>query len=238
MITLHQFSIPPDGVSASPFCAKLELWLKLTGLPYRSDESGDFAHAPKGKLPWITDSDGTTLGDSRLIIEHLVRTRGVDPDAGLTGAQRAVSLLVSALVEDRLYQALVWWRWIHDPNYRILRDAYFGDVPEAARESVAGQARAGVQADLRGHGLGRHTPDEIAAIGRADVAALATLVAGDPWLFGDRPTTADCTVWAMVANLLSPLFETPLGDEARRHPALLAYHQRGRELWFPAAATA
>ncbi len=31
--------------------------------------------APKGKLPFIEDEDGTRVGDSSLIIEHLARTR-------------------------------------------------------------------------------------------------------------------------------------------------------------------
>lgn len=233
MIVLHQFPHPPGQLSPSPFCLKLEAWLRLTGIPYRTEPSGDFENAPKGRMPWITDEGGRAVGDSRLAIEHLARAKGIDPDAHLGPRERALSLAVSALVEERLYFALVWWRWIDEANFRLLRDAYFGRVPEAMRAEVAGEARAGVAARLDRQGIGRHTPDEIAAIGSADVAALATLLGDGPWLFGEQPATADCTAWAMVANLFHPLFDTPLGAEARRHPALVAYYRTGLSRWFP-----
>lgn len=237
MIVLHQFPSEPDGINLSPFCLKLEAWLKLAGLPYRIEPIQNLEGAPKRKAPWIRDSDGTVMGDSRLIAERLTRTRGVDPDAHLTPRQRALGLAVTALVEERLYFAMVWWRWIHEGNFRILRDHYFGDIPEPAREEVANHWRSVMAGCVEGQGIGRHTEDEITAIGNADVDALAALVEG-PWLFGDRPCGTDCTVWAMLANLLHPTFDTPMARRVRRQPVLLALYAAGRAAWFPDAPPA
>jgi len=70
MIRLHQFA-PAFGLpNASPFCMKLETYLRMAGLPYETVNDGNVLKAPKGKLPWI-DDDGTRVADSSFIIEHL-----------------------------------------------------------------------------------------------------------------------------------------------------------------------
>ena len=71
----RMFSIP----NLSPFCCKLETWLRIAGIPYEVVDTLEPRKAPKGKLPFIEDA-GLRMGDTSLIIEHLVRTRGVDPD--------------------------------------------------------------------------------------------------------------------------------------------------------------
>ena len=70
MIILHQFPPAFDLPNASPFCMKLELYLRMAGLPYRNRYTLELHRAPKGKLPWI-DDDGTTVADSGFIIEYL-----------------------------------------------------------------------------------------------------------------------------------------------------------------------
>ncbi|MEP7126647.1 MAG: glutathione S-transferase N-terminal domain-containing protein, partial [Byssovorax sp.] len=90
MITLHQFG-PAFGLrTASPFGLKLEAFMRLSGIPYRPEAfEGDPGKAPKGKIPFITTDDGRKLGDSALIIEHLIAKHGDKLDARLTPAQRA-----------------------------------------------------------------------------------------------------------------------------------------------------
>lgn len=237
-IILHQFVPPPGMLNFSPFCLKLETWLKLVGLPYQVVAVGDPAEGPKGKAPWIVDATGRSVADSTLVIDHLIRLHGHDPDARLTPRERAVSTAVTALVEERLYFALLWCRWIDPANWQVLKPAYFGDLPEAIRDAVADGSRAGVEATLKTQGLGRHSPEEIAWIGVRDVQALAALLADRPWLAGEHPGTADCTAWAMVVNLLTPMFDHPLRRAAEASPDLLAYYRRGLERWFPDLATA
>ena len=63
MIKLVQF-YPALGVrSLSPFCLKLETYLRLAGIDYEVVRSNDARRAPKGKLPYIIDGD-LTIGDS------------------------------------------------------------------------------------------------------------------------------------------------------------------------------
>lgn len=237
-IILHKFADTPGDVNLSSFCLKLECWLKLAGLPYRVQEIGDLDAAPKGQAPWITLPDGTAMGDTGLIIPHLERLFGVDPDEWLSPRQRAMGRAVAALCEERIYYAILRFRWMEEAGFSVLKDLYFDDIPEPVRTAVSGQVRDGVRAKLHGHGYGRHRAEEVAALAAADIAALSELLGDSPWLFGDRPGTADCTAWATVANLLSSSFVTPLRAEAARHPNLVAYHRWGMAHWFPQVAQA
>jgi hypothetical protein len=60
----------------SPFVIKLEARLRFAGVPYIT-EAGSTRTAPKGKIPYVEcrglgDSLSTSLGDSTLIIKHLM----------------------------------------------------------------------------------------------------------------------------------------------------------------------
>jgi glutathione S-transferase len=72
MIELHQFS-PNWGLpNASPFCMKLETYLRMANLPHQVVYEDKMDKAPKGKMPYIVDQ-GKKLGDSNLIL--MVRSK-------------------------------------------------------------------------------------------------------------------------------------------------------------------
>ena len=73
MITLHQFS-PNWGLpNASPFCMKLEIYLRMANLPHTVIYEDTLDKAPKKKMPYIED-EGKKIGDSNLIIDYLINT--------------------------------------------------------------------------------------------------------------------------------------------------------------------
>src|SRR5688572_647084 len=61
MIVLHQFESCFGVPNASGFCLKLECFLRIAGLPYRTQPLHDLGTAPKGKGPFITDEDGSRI---------------------------------------------------------------------------------------------------------------------------------------------------------------------------------
>ena len=67
---MHQFPAALGLPNASPFCMKLETYLRMTGLPFEVRPVTDPRRAPKGKLPYIDDG-GTVLADSNLILDYL-----------------------------------------------------------------------------------------------------------------------------------------------------------------------
>jgi glutathione S-transferase len=230
MITLFGFG-PAFGLpDPSPFVMKTEVQLKMSGLPYRRERGGPQA-APKGKIPFI-DDDGVTVADSTFIRWHLETVHGVDLDRGLGAEQKALAWAVERMLEDHLYWAMLETRWLNDVNFAKGPALFFAGAPDAVRDGV----REKVRANLDGHGLGRHSQAEIARLAANSIAALATMLGDKAFVMGQEPCGADATVFAMLAGILTPHFDTPLRDAALRHPNLIAYRDRMMERFYPEAA--
>jgi glutathione S-transferase len=225
MIRLHQFAPALGLPNASPFCMKLETWLRMAGLPFEAVNDGNILKAPKGKLPYIED-DGQLLADSSFIIEHLQRKHGITLDAGLTQEQQAQATALQRLFEDSLYWAVVHTRWADAQGWQLTRQAFFGPLPAPLRAVVPLLARRGILAELRGQGMGRHSTAEIHAIACRDLTAVADFLGDKAFMLGDAPRTLDATAHAFLANVLWAPLDTPIRRHAAARPALQAYCQR------------
>jgi glutathione S-transferase len=90
-----------------------------------------------------------------------------------------------------------------------------------------------VKANLKGHGLGRHSKAEIERLAARDLDAISAYLGTKPFLMGTEPCGADASVWPLVAGALAPFFTTPIRDHGERHANLVAYRDRGMKRWFP-----
>lgn len=228
-VTRAGFGLP----DTSPFVLKTEVQLQMAGLAYERVASIP-PQAPKGKLPYI-DDHGQIVTDSTFIRAHLERRYGVDLDAGLDAGQRAQAWAIERMLEDHLYFAMVWFRWV-DPDNFARGPAHFADAaPEDQRESLRRQLQARRQAELHAQGMGRHAPAEIAALGARSIDALAHLLGDKPWLMGDGPSGVDATAFGLLASVLTPFFDTPLRRAAQAHGNLVAYADRMMARHYPDA---
>jgi Glutathione S-transferase N-terminal domain len=163
MIELHQFS-PNWGLpNASPFCMKLETYLRMANLPHQVVYEDKMDKAPKGKMPYIVDQ-GKKLGDSNLIIEYLNETYGDRTDSHLSPSDRGISLAMRRMIDENLYWCLVYSRWIDEPNWKITRSAYFDNLPPVLKQLLPNVLRKNVRKSLEGHGMGKHTAEEVYAM--------------------------------------------------------------------------
>jgi glutathione S-transferase len=231
MIELHEFA-PAWGINPSPFCLKVEFYLRLAGIPYRPVVTMPF-RAPRGKLPFIVDG-GRCIPDSGQIVEHLRRTGPADLDAGLDSQQLALGHLLRRTCEESLYFVLVYARWVDEAGWAVMRPALAAMLPAGWRAAIVPYARRATRRALHAQGYGRHTRDEIYAMGAADLAAIATMLAGRPFAVAARPTSFDAALYAVLLSILHPPIETRLKQTALQHPGLVEYASRlGRMLPHP-----
>jgi glutathione S-transferase len=94
------------------------------------------------------------------------------------------------------------------------------------RPIIVGMIRRKVRKNLYGHGLGRHTDNEIVALGNRAIDALAAVLGDKPYLMGANYCGADATAFAFAAGVLCPLFDTPIRTRAENHRNLVAYCER------------
>jgi glutathione S-transferase len=231
MITLYNFG-PGFGLpDPSPFVTKAEVLLKMAGLPYRTD-TGGFRKAPKGKLPYI-DDDGEIVADSTFIRWHLEKKHGVDFDRGLTAEQKAVAWAFEKMIEDNLYWVMVDARWVDDENFAKGPRNFFKAVPAPMRPLITALVRRKVRNTLHAQGTGRHSHDEIVALGCRSIDAIADYLDDKPFFLGSEPSGIDATVFAFVAGMLCPVFVTPVRDAVARHENLRRYIGRMTARYYP-----
>jgi len=231
MIKLVQFPRMLGLPNPSPFCVKVEVLLKMAGLAYECEFVGNPGRGPKGKLPAIVD-DGQAIGDSEIIRWHLERKYNIDFDKGLRPAERAIGHAFARMAEERTYWVLVYSRWIEEGNWPRFRDTLFAGTPSLVKSVMGPPIRQKVRRMLRAHGLGRHSRDEIYAMGAKDFDAIAVQLGGKPFLLGGEPTTVDAAVWPYILGVLVPPLESPLKQAIKKHPNLVGYCERMRARFF------
>lgn len=231
MITLYTFG-PAFGLpDASPFVMKAEVLLKLSGLDYKS-RRGDVRKAPKGKLPYI-DDNGAIIADSTHIRWHLEDVHGINFSENLSNRDKALSWAFDKLCEDHLYWTVLHDRWMDDAQFDRGPKKFFEAVPALLRPLVTSKVRRDIGRNLHGHGMGRHSDSEIARHAASDLKAISDFLGGNPWMMGAHPSGADATVFASVAGALCSHFDTPSRTAAEQFDNLIAYRDRGMNLWFP-----
>lgn len=225
--TNPMFGLP----DSSPFVIKTEVQLKMAGLAY-DKVSTTPPQAPNGKLPYINDHD-EVVTDSTFIRAHIEHKYGLDLDQGLDARQRAQAWAIERLLEDHLYFAMVWFRWIEPDNF-AKGPAHFVDrAPEADRARLREEMQARKAADLHAQGTGRHSPAKIAELGERSIDALAQWLGDRPYLMRDTPSGVDATAFGMLASVVTPFFDTPLRRAVEARPALAGYVARMMQRYYP-----
>ncbi|MGH8751095.1 MAG: glutathione S-transferase family protein [Burkholderiales bacterium] len=231
MITLYQFR-PAFGLpNPSPFCMKVENYLRMAGLPYQSARNANHFKAPMGKLPYIEDN-GKTIADSSFIIEYLQATYGDALDARLSPLEKAQARALQRLMEENLYWAAVYARWAEPSGWEITRREFFQPVPAWLRGLVSSMARRGVKKQMWGHGMGRHSAEEVYHIGNSDITTLADFLNDKSYFMGSEPSSIDAVAYAFLANLIWVPVESPLKQRALSYPQLEAYCRRMKARYY------
>lgn len=107
-VTIYRGLPTTSSYAWSPFVTKLEARLRFAGVTYTKGQ-GSPIKAPRGKIPYADISSSreeksARLGDSQLIIKHLVETSVLeDLQAGLSPIDRARDAAIQAMMEDKLY---------------------------------------------------------------------------------------------------------------------------------------
>jgi len=123
---------------------------------------------------------------------------------------------------------------MEDPIWEQFKHILFGryGYGPAELEAAAAQYREVVRTYLHGQGLGRHSRQEVYALGKADLTALSAFLEEKPYFLGTEPTALDATAYGFVANILYVGYETPLETHVKTLPNLRAYGDRMRQRYY------
>lgn len=232
MIDFYQFPPAFDVPNLSPFCMKIEAFLRISNLPFQIIAENDPQKAPKGKLPYIRDN-GVVIGDSELIIHYLESKHNFTVDGHLDSIQLATQHATIRMLDEHLYWALMYSRWIDDHNWPALRNELFYDTPPPLSHIKGNQLRKRMQKALHEHGLGRHNKDDIYKKASLDLDHLSILLGNKNWFGGNYISKLDLTAIGYLCNIMIPELYSPLADAIKRNGNLELYAVRAKRILFP-----
>lgn len=218
-------------LAPSPFCAKVELYLRMVGLAYEPRPTLSTSDAPRKKLPWIEDG-AERIADSENILAHL-RTKAGDPlgEAALPADRAALHHLVRRTVEESLYFVLVAERWSDPEVHRAYAADLLRPMPAPARPLVDLMVSRMLRRQLWEQGTGRHPLDEAIGRGVRDLDAVELALGEAAYFGGEGPAAIDAAVWGSLANLWYIPVETRLKAALAEKPRLVAWLERVTERW-------
>jgi glutathione S-transferase len=231
MLYLHQYPGIWNLPSLSPFCIKVETYLKMTGLLYDKVIENNPIRGPKGKMPVLRDGN-CVIPDSTFIIKYLEDTYDCSLDKSLTADQRAIAHTIQRTIEENLYFTILYSRWI-DPEGKDIIDAAFRPFfPKPLAGVALTWIRHNLTKQAKAQGIARHHRDEIYYIGEQDIQAIAQLFGTNTYLLGEDPHTIDAILYAFLLTILNTPLANPLQLAVKKHPHLVKYVERMQKRYF------
>ena len=223
-MTLYQFPTAFDlPISVSPYSAKLEVYLAITGREYATAQ-GNLIQAPTRTMPYVRWADGSLQGDSVDIITRL-ESEGPTLDEG--APEHDLTELVSD-ANKLLYYACLHSRfsdgWDHQrPTVEALVPWLLRPlaVPFIRRDQLGKCAKAG---------FSTHEDSQKAV----DVIQRMTAQLGDKdFMVDDQPRVADCSLWGHAIAMAHTRVPSASREAVRASPTLMAWIDRmaGRAGW-------
>ncbi|KAJ3100617.1 hypothetical protein HDU97_002105 [Phlyctochytrium planicorne] len=241
VVVLHSFDRPMLHLGIpnySPFCLKLETYLRASGIPYVVETRTGFSK--KGKKPYIT-FNGEEIADTRFCIDWLKKEFGVDLDGQVSHQEHSAIEAYRTMLEDAIAKQSEWFRW-RSASQTWIENAFFSNIPKPIRTPIVSFIMSNVNKGHKLLKLHTLTDDQHLQILGNRLSALSSLLGPDDFFMStDAPTSLDCTAYAFLCNLLlqqlDGIGELVLGV-LLRHPNLLRFVRRMGEGYFPEFAVA
>ncbi|MDB5986215.1 MAG: hypothetical protein JWR16_1268 [Nevskia sp.] len=231
MIKMYGY-LPAWGCSdMSPYVSYTDLYMRLAGLPFTVEmlHQGDLTKAPKGKLPFIVDTDGTVVSDTVLIELYLKKKYGDKLDAKLSKEQKAISTMVNRALGESWYWLIVQTRYRRDEDFSIydpLWVKFLSWLPVEQRREPVRVFRQRLLTQFWNHGAGRNSEAEVETLAYTQIDAVSDFLGDKPYFHGDEPSSVDAVLYSNLVHLMFTPFPGPIIDYANSKANLRAYTDR------------
>ncbi|KAG8200168.1 hypothetical protein JTE90_024953 [Oedothorax gibbosus] len=237
IVYVYQFTRCPTLPSASPFCLKVETWLRMTEVKYENVDHKMKYKSKKGQLPFV-EVNGAEIPDSDIIIKELSKIFGKDLDENLTLDQKNVSHAFVSMLNNHTSWVMRWWRYSHPGEF--LKSAQL-DIKRTLNSKLPKGLlqfffKLGFKSNIKraiGHGVGVHNSEEIYEFGKKDLKALSEYLAEKPYFFGEEPHLLDCVAFAHLCQFVYVPFGGLKEYLESDCTNLLSFVERMRERYWP-----
>ncbi|XP_015929788.1 failed axon connections [Parasteatoda tepidariorum] len=237
VVYVYQFTRCPTLPSASPFCLKVETWLRMTEVKYENVDHKMKYKSKKGQLPFV-EVNGVEIADSDIIIKELSQMFGKDLDEHLTLDQKNVSHAFVSMLNNHTSWVMRWWRYSHPGEFlkaaqMDIKRTLNSKLPKGLLQFFF---KLGFKSNIKrtiGHGVGRHNSDEIYEFGKKDLKALSEYLAEKPYFFGEEPHLLDCVAFSHLCQFVYVPFGGMKEYLESDCTNLLSFVERMKERYWP-----
>ncbi|EYC32837.1 hypothetical protein Y032_0002g1117 [Ancylostoma ceylanicum] len=229
-VYLYQFPRSPVLPNLSPFCLKVETFLRANDIKYEVIGTYRKYRSSHGLLPFI-ELNGQRIEDSQVILWELQKHFKIED--GLTGAERGTARALERMVDVSTFYALIYDKVVPNGPAFMSRTVTGIPLPAFLSNMFAKKFSETIRRRCNGvlGGLPRENMKESL---RRDIRAIDDVLQDKKFLFGGKMTVTDCAVFGQLATTFylpyRQLVTDLLEDE---FPRVRHYIQRIRQHYYP-----
>ncbi|CAB3405434.1 unnamed protein product [Caenorhabditis bovis] len=214
VVYLYQFPRIRRIPNASPFCLKLETWLRMSDVQYEIPEVPMSIRSKEGTLPFV-ELNGVEYHDSTFIIRDLDKMlpNHTSIDDHLSPEQKAASMAFEALIEKPLLLSSMVFRIENlDKLIDLLNPKDLGMLAPIVKPLVFNNFSKALVSKIDASDLGFHSRDERVRIGSDAIRALSDYLGTKHYLHGFKPTKVDASLFGILAQILYAPYDSDHKD--------------------------
>jgi glutathione S-transferase len=192
-------------LSDSPFCLKARICLQLKNVPFRRvtltlGRRRELRRLnPLGKVPVLVEG-ATVVADSSRIVRHLEAHHPTPMLIPIGQEARAYAELLEEWADEALYTIVGAFKWLNPENRAAALANTVSEMAALPLRPIVGRLLVrNIRRRYAAWGYGAGTLAHFEERMRANLATLASLLDGKPYLLGRTPTLADVAAFAQLA---------------------------------------
>ncbi|CAP24048.1 Protein CBG02473 [Caenorhabditis briggsae] len=232
VVYLYQFPRPANRLpNLSPYCLKIETFLRANRIKHEVVGTWlTLRQSPRGLLPFI-ELNGQQISDSQVIVWKL--QKHFDLDDKLEGTDRGTARAVERMVDLSTNYALLVDKTVNNAHLLLARQVSNlplpGFITNYLAKSFSNIARRRVNGVL-----GKLDIAEQKELLRRDIRAIDDILGDKKFLFGDRITSVDCSVFGQIGAVFYLPYRQQISDLLEDDfPRVRAYCDRIRQHYYP-----
>ncbi|KAK6738711.1 hypothetical protein RB195_020677 [Necator americanus] len=229
-VYLYQFPRSPVLPNLSPFCLKVETFLRVNGIKYEVIGTFRKYRSSRGLLPFI-ELNGKRIEDSQVIIWELQKHFKLED--GLTGSERGTARALERMVDVSTFYAMLYDKSVINAPAFMSRAVTGIPLPAFLSNWLAKRFSETIRKRVNGV-LGGLPREDLKELLRRDIRAIDDILQDKKFLFGGKMTVTDCAVFGQLSTTFflpyRQLITDLLEDE---FPRVRHYLQRIRRHYYP-----
>ncbi|WKX98800.1 hypothetical protein Q1695_014022 [Nippostrongylus brasiliensis] len=232
-VYLYQFPRSKTVPSLSPYCLKVETFLKAHNIPYEVVTT-TMGRSKYGLLPFV-ELNGEHIADSQIILDRLSQHFNVKPLS--SPRDEAMARAVDRMCDNHTSMLQYKFKVVENPSdsYIItaLQDMKYPTWLIALGAPLLSKFLKCKLSKRIKSSIGDFSVEDCKDLLKRDYDAYRDLLGDGKFLFGDEITVADCTLFSHLATTIYLPVENYAKDLLKeQYPSLIAFCERVKEATF------